>query len=107
MKHTISYFNNGQKHVEEYVNDYNNHILYHRLDGPAYATWYMDGKKQNEEYYVDGKCHRLDGPAYSYWDSDGSLQNIEYWVNDRQYTKEKWLIKIRKSKLKKLSELVQ
>jgi antitoxin component YwqK of YwqJK toxin-antitoxin module len=101
-KHTIDYFSDGQKHVEEYLTD----MLYHRLDGPAYATWYPNGKRLVEEYYIDGKLHRLDGPAYAYWNNDGELKDFEYWIHDKRYfEKDKWLAKTRKYKLQKLFEL--
>lgn len=98
-KHTIDYHSNGQKHIEEYLTN----MLYHRLDGPAYATWYENGNRLDEEYYVDGRLHRIDGPAYAYWSVDGVLMDVEYWINDRRYfEKEKWLVKTRKYKLQKL-----
>jgi len=63
---------------------YTDGTKYHRLDGPAYIEYNMDGNIINEEYYVDGKKNRIDGPAAIYYDHKGEerVEVEEYYKDD-------------------------
>jgi len=54
---------------------------FHRKNGPASISWYPNGQKEFEIYYIDGKCHREDGPAYILWYSNGQITYEEYYIN--------------------------
>jgi len=46
-----SWFENGQKWIEEWVlND-----KYHRVDGPSFQSWYKNGQKWIEKWYLNDK----------------------------------------------------
>ena len=56
----------------------------HRVDGPAYQSWYENGQKQYESWYLDGKWHRVDGPAVKWWYENGQ-KHYEFWYLDGNY----------------------
>lgn len=49
-----------------------------------------------KKWYGNGELHREDGPAVEYPDGRKS-----YWLKGKRYTKEEWLYKCTKSRLKK------
>ena len=68
-------------------------------------TYYDNDQKQSETYYLDGKRHSKDGPAVQYWYENGQKKIEEYCLDDKEYSRRKWLIKLRKEKLKEIKEL--
>lgn len=72
--------NNGQLIFEKWFNTKGEE---HKLDGAAKQTWYENGQKESEIWYVNGKRHRLDGPAEKMWNCDGRAR-CEYWYVDGQ-----------------------
>ena len=94
----IKYYENGQKQKEiYYLNDKE-----HKEDGPAIQYWYDNGQKQLEYYYLDGKYHREDGPAFQFWYDNGQKQQEKYYLDGVEYSRRKWLVKLRKKKLKNI-----
>jgi hypothetical protein len=69
----------GTPHVvlEEYVIKGN----YHRIGGPAYTEYGIDGRVEIEKWYVDNKLHREDGPA-----------TIAYDVNTREIVNQEFYL---------------
>lgn len=47
-----SYYSNGQKHIEEYIEDGE----LHRLNGPASRNWDMNGVLNKESFWERGRC---------------------------------------------------
>lgn len=101
MNKSIEYFFNNpyKKSCEEY----REHGQYHRLDGPAYTSWYVSGSIQSIAYMINGNYHREDGPAYQHFDRNGILLKEEYCFNGITYSKKEWGIRTRKNKLNKLN----
>lgn len=64
---------------------YHNRKL-HREDGPA-----VENVNGLQIYYYHGKLHREDGPAIVW--ANGKE---EYWLNSKQYSKEEFLLKLKK-----------
>ena len=63
---------------------------YHNTKGPAYTSWYSNGQKAYEEYYVNGKRHNTKGPATTSWYSNGQKDYVEYYINGGYLTKGQW-----------------
>ena len=80
--------------VQYYQND-----KLHREDGPAIE--FEDGSVQ---WYKNNLLHREDGPAVIKYDYTGKIAFIEYYLDDINYTKEEWMLKLRKNKLKKFQK---
>lgn len=88
IKKEIKYHQNGnrynknkQKFSERYIIKYTNYL--HRKNGPAYQSWYENGKRFTEIYSILGKKHREDGPASQEWYSNGQIKYIMYFINDK------------------------
>ena len=64
----------------------------HREDGPAVE--YSCGDKY---WYIEGNIHRENGPAIEY--ADGTKG---WYLNDKQYTQQEFIFRMRKQKLKNL-----
>ena len=56
----------------------------HRKDGPAWQSWYANGVKNYEQWYVDDKLHREDGSAWRWWYANGVKYYEQWWVDDVQ-----------------------
>ena len=69
----------------------------HRLDGPAYIHYGLNGDVLREHYCEHGLLHRLDGPAY-----------IEYFtLNSNEPSLKAYYIKNNYIKVKSLEEFKQ
>jgi hypothetical protein len=53
----------------------------HRIDGPAYTSYYKSAKIEIQVYYIKDVRHRLDGPAYLRRFESGEIETEEYIVN--------------------------
>ena len=76
---------------------FNSNGEYHRVDGPAYQSWYENGPKHYESWYLDGKYHRLDGPAVLRWFENGQKHveywySVQYWYENGQKSIESWYL---------------
>ena len=100
-KPVIKYYDNGQKEFEVYYLDGKRH----REDGPAAQWWYKNGQKEMEIYYLDDKRHREDGPAYQWWYDNGQKCLKKYHLDGKEYSRRKWLVKLRKEKLELLKNI--
>ena len=58
-------------------------------------TYYDNGQKGTESYYINGKLHKEDGPAYQYWIENGQKESEIYYINDFRYTREEWIEKLK------------
>lgn len=83
MEPTISYYPNGNIRDRNYMDN-----KYHRENGPAYESFYVNGNCECKSYYINGKFHRTDGPAYQAFYEDESIKYIEFYINDCKYTEE-------------------
>lgn len=80
------------KHVIKYC-DLNGYMLLyrnifgaiHRRNGPAKQSWYGNGIKASEEFYINGKRHRVNAPAYMGWGANGAKSSYIYFKNDFFY----------------------
>jgi antitoxin component YwqK of YwqJK toxin-antitoxin module len=63
--------------------------FFHNLLIPAYTSWYKNGRKCCEVYYVNNEYHRdpTVGPAYTCRDSDGQKQSESYYVSGEWVSK--------------------
>jgi len=88
----IDYYKNGQKKYEKwYLNN-----KFHREDGPAIQDWYKNGQKMYEKWCLNDKFHREDGPAIQWWWYSSVQKEFEEWfLNDKQYSREKWIEKLK------------
>jgi hypothetical protein len=53
----------------------------HRMDGPAWISYYQDGSVSLEAWYLSGKLHREDGPARIQYRPDGSVEEESWWLD--------------------------
>lgn len=53
----------------------------HRVDGPAYITYYENGALSCEEYFINGTIHRRDGPAFISYRENGKVANDIYYID--------------------------
>jgi antitoxin component YwqK of YwqJK toxin-antitoxin module len=60
---------------------------YHNLLNPAHISWYQNGQKYYETYYVNDKFHRDPnlGPAYTLWHSNGQKYWESYYLHDEYH----------------------
>lgn len=99
------------KNGNVYMISYKRDGKFHRTNGPAYVTFFQNGVKFSERYYIDGfpenkngpttvryhengkirskiwrdkndKCHREDGPAIENYNTEGQLIFEEWYFND-------------------------
>ena len=94
--HFVGYFDQKrtQKKYEFWAINDIYHIIndkYHREDGPAYISYYINGNVRQKIYYINGKRHREDGPAYIYYYKNVNICREEYWLNGESYSKEEYL----------------
>ena len=73
------YHSNGQKEYEGWL--YNE--LLHRVDGPAYTSWYDNGQPEQFLWYIEEQYHRADGPAVQVLFRDGRILEEKWWVNGK------------------------
>ena len=66
------------KYTETYYVD----GLKHRIDGPAYILWYLDGTMHREHFYVKDHLHRTDGPALTVYRESGHIFSESYYIHD-------------------------
>jgi antitoxin component YwqK of YwqJK toxin-antitoxin module len=59
--------------------------FFHNLLSQAHISWYKNGQKRYEEYYVYIKYHRDPnlGPARTYWYDDGQKSYEAYYLHDK------------------------
>lgn len=63
----------------------------HRIDGPAYIAYYVDGIVSREEYFIDYMEHRVDGPAEIWYNRDGTISGCTYALYNKRIIKEEYL----------------
>ena len=59
----------------------------HREGEPASISYYQDGTKYGEYWYINGKYHREDGPAKTEYYPDGKIK-YEAWLRNGEYHRE-------------------
>lgn len=74
----IYYYGDGQIECVKYINE---SLGFHREDGPAYITWFPDGIKYYEGYFMNNSAHRVDGPATQYFHTNGNKEFEIYYLN--------------------------
>ena len=52
--------------------------------------------------FVGLTLHRLDGPAYIEYDMNGNIIRTEYWIKDIEYTKDQYEKELLKLKVQSL-----
>ena len=60
---------------------------------------------KRKEYYVNSKLHRDNGPAIISVINKNKDTKVEYWLNGIKYDIQKYQIKLRKEKIKRLNLL--
>ena len=60
---------------------------------------------RRKEYYFNSKLHRDNGLAVLIYNSAGRRTKSEYWLNGIQYNLQKYKIKLRREKIKRLNSL--
>lgn len=71
------YYQNGKIKYELHLKD----NVGHRLDGPYYTYYNIDGNIEILAYMIDGRYSNKDGPAYINY----RYSLFEYWLNGEQY----------------------
>jgi hypothetical protein len=68
MNPKIENYPNGRKSSEMWIVN----GMQHRIDGPAYQSWYENGLKCVEKWHLNAHTpHRFGGPARRLWDESG------------------------------------
>jgi antitoxin component YwqK of YwqJK toxin-antitoxin module len=59
--------------------------FFHNLLNPAYTSWYENGRKECETYWVNNKYQRDPniGPATIVWHSNGQKKHEAYYLHDK------------------------
>lgn len=103
MKPKIEYYDNGRVWTESWRNEAE-HL--HRLDGPAFQSWYENGQLMQKLWFIDGEFHRLDGPAYQGWTETGQLEDEEWYINGVEYeTETEYLVAVDLYKANEIADL--
>jgi hypothetical protein len=63
----------------------------HRLDGPAFEHWDLDGKLKSRGWHQRDRPHRLTGPAVEKWDCEGVVTLQEFWFHGEKIRRTKSL----------------
>jgi hypothetical protein len=82
IEHDVSYNLDGTKDHECW---FKGNSL-HRLDGPAFISYFDNGTKAYESWREDGKNHREDGPAWIRYFSDGRKEYEKWYLCGQEYT---------------------
>ena len=64
-------------------NEYDPSKVLHRVDQPAYISYYQSGEVRYEQYYLDGKLHRVDQPAYISYYQSGEVYYEYYYLDGK------------------------
>jgi hypothetical protein len=99
----IKYYETGVIFKEEWYFDGKQH----RDNKPAEKGYLNNGLLFDEYWFQNGKMHREDGPAKIIcWNSVNfkGVENNHYYLNGNKYSKEDFLVRIRRGKLKRLSK---
>jgi len=100
---SLRYYNNGQ--VREKIYSKNSSTIFNRNIGPAYQLFYKNGIKKRIMFIIDGSYHNENGPAIITYDVNGKIDTEDYYLSGVLYeTKEKWQLKLRNKKIKKINE---
>jgi antitoxin component YwqK of YwqJK toxin-antitoxin module len=59
----------------------NDQGLFHRDDGPAYISYYPDGRIRYCAFLVNGQSQRSDGPAEIWYNEDGTIIYEKFWIS--------------------------
>lgn len=76
----FSYYPNGNISHEYYRSTHHYNLQYHRLDGPAFISYFNDGGVESEHYYINDERHRIDGPAFITYFQDGTIKSETYYI---------------------------
>jgi len=60
----------------------------HREDGPAYIEYYKNGQMWKEWYSKNNVPHRENGPAFIRYCEDGKIETKSYYINGEEITDE-------------------
>lgn len=83
IEHKVVYYSESEKiYFEEYLED----GQFHRLDGPAFISYYNNGQKAHEQYYKKDVPHRIGGPAHIWYYGNGQIESEEYYIDGVKYT---------------------
>jgi len=88
---------NKGKYIILYMENtmYSNRKIYNQID--------VDLRRK--EYYFNSKLHHDNGLAVLIYNSAGRRTKSEYWLNGIQYNLQKYKIKLRREKIKRLNSL--
>ena len=92
-KYQMSFYNNGNKLLEQYYNLQGN---FHRDGGlPDYQEWYENGTHYKITYYAHGEFHNICNPCIIYFFENGKIGIKYYQINSHKYSKLGWKNKIK------------
>ena len=63
---------------------------YHRRGKVAISVKYLNGKKSYEDYRINGERYRLNCPAYTSWYSNGQKYCEAYYINGIFQSNKSW-----------------
>ena len=55
---------------------------YHRPNGPTVTYWHENGQIEAEYYYINNVLHRINGPARTWWWMNGQIEAEYYYINN-------------------------
>ena len=58
-------------------------------------SYYENGQKEFEVWYLNGKRHREDGPAVQRWYPNGQKKSESWWLYDEKYSRKEWIKKLK------------
>ena len=94
--------NEDASNDERYVDS--NGFLHNINDLPAIIGYFDDGNKSAEFWSKHGRDHRLTGPAYISYNLDGKILHKEYWIDgNRIHSKEEFETEV--NRLQMLNEI--
>ena len=75
------------------------HDKRHRVDEPAFQSWYESGQKDFVSWWLDGKLHRVVGPAHQSWLENGQKLFEAWYLDGKELSEREFIILSRKRKL--------
>jgi len=88
IKHKIAFHDNGRKYHESF-RDENGNI--HRINKPAYQSWYDNGIKGYDAYYINGRFHNIGNPSRIWYFQNAKICWKNYYINENCDNKLTWM----------------
>ena len=92
----INYYSSGHvREIHYYSIDKDGFHIYHREDGPVWITYDPSNCIRCVQWLQHGRLHRLDGPAYTTYYSDMVESSNSYYINGDEISPEDYVFTVK------------